>query len=61
MDSRVNDTPHTRPVVRTTARGRIIGAIIALAALAAGYFVVGHYLYRAIERVVRHRGGLEQS
>ena len=33
---------------------------VALAVLTAAYFVVGHYLYRAIERVVRNRGGLEQ-
>jgi multidrug efflux system membrane fusion protein len=49
MDSRVNDTPHTRPVVRTTARGRIIGAIIALAALAALGWLVWHLTHKAPE------------
>lgn len=33
---------------------------LALAGLSVVYFVLGHYLYRLIERIVRERGGLEQ-
>jgi multidrug efflux system membrane fusion protein len=49
MDSRVNDTPNTRPVVRTTARGRIIGTVIALAALAALAWLVWHLTHKTPE------------
>ncbi len=33
---------------------------LALIGLSVAYFVLGHYLYRWIERIVRQRGGLEQ-
>ena len=49
MDSRVNDTPQTTPVVRTTARGRFIGAIVALLALAALGWLVWELTHKAPE------------
>jgi multidrug efflux system membrane fusion protein len=49
MDSRVDDTPRTAPAVRTTARGRFIGAVIALLALAALGWLVWHLTHKAPE------------
>ena len=49
MDSRVDDTPGTKPAVRTTARGRFIGAVIALLALAALGWLVWHLTHKAPE------------
>ncbi|SMP47649.1 efflux RND transporter periplasmic adaptor subunit [Noviherbaspirillum suwonense] len=49
MDSRVDDTPRTAPAVRTTTRGRFIGAIIALLALAALGWLVWHLTHKAPE------------
>ena len=49
MDSRVDDTPRTSPAVRTTARGRFIGAVIALLALAALGWLVWHLTHKAPE------------
>ena len=49
MDARVNDTPRTAPTARTTARGRFLGAVIALLALAALGWLVWHLTHKAPE------------
>lgn len=38
----------------------MIISYLALIFLSLAYFVIGHYLYRMIERIVRERGGLQQ-
>jgi multidrug efflux system membrane fusion protein len=58
MDSRVADTPRTTHVVRTTARGRFIGAVIALLALAALGWLVWHLTHKAPEEAA---GGARTS
>lgn len=49
MDARVDDTPRTTPTARTTARGRFLGAVIALLALAALGWLVWHLTHKAPE------------
>ena len=58
MDSRVDDTPRTAPAVRTTARGRFQGAVIALLALAALAWLVWHLTHKAPEEAA---GGARTS
>ena len=49
MDSRVDDTPRTAPADRITTRGRFVGTIIALLALAALGWLVWHLTHKEPE------------